>query len=72
MSRQLAQLATRIKEEKSVTTKEFPAATEMAKDLKKSYCDRVFSVATGLTSGKANVCYDKENYVATNSKITRT
>ena len=50
MSRQVAQLETRIKEEKSVTTKEFPAATEMAKDLKKSYCDRVFSVATGLTS----------------------
>ena len=41
MSQQIAQQAIRIIEEKSVTTKEFPIATEIAKDLKKSCRDRV-------------------------------
>ena len=49
MSLQKTQQATRIKEEKSVATKEFLVATEIAKDLKKSYRDRVFSVAIELT-----------------------
>ena len=46
--RQTAQQATRIREEKSVTTKEFLVATEIAKGLKKSCHDRKNSVATKL------------------------
>ena len=49
MSRQTAQQATRIKEEKSVATKEFLVATEIAKDLKKFCHDRENSIATKLT-----------------------
>ena len=41
MSRQTAQQAIRIREENSVVTKEFSVAIEFAKDLKKSYSDRV-------------------------------
>ena len=41
MSRQTAQQAIRIREENSVVTKEFSVAIEFAKDLKKSYRDRV-------------------------------
>ena len=41
MSRKTAQQATRIREEKSVATKEFPVATKIAKDSKKSCRDRV-------------------------------
>ena len=49
MLQQTVQQATRIKEEKSVATKEFPVATKIAKDSKKSYRDRENSVATELT-----------------------
>ena len=41
MSQQTAQQATRIKEEKSVATMEFPIAIEISNDSKKSCCDRV-------------------------------
>ena len=41
---------TRIREENSVATKEFFIATEIAKDLKKSYHNRENSVVTELTS----------------------
>ena len=41
MSQQIAQQATRIREEKSIATKEFHVAIEIAKDSKKSYRDRV-------------------------------
>ena len=41
MLQQTAQQATRIGEEKSVTTKEFPVATEIAKDSNKSCRNRV-------------------------------
>ena len=41
MSQQTAQQATRIREEKSFVTKEFPVVTEIAKDSKKSCRDRV-------------------------------
>ena len=50
MSRQTAQQTTRIKEEKSVVTKEFPVVTEIAKDSKKSYRGRENFVAIELTS----------------------
>ena len=49
MSRQTTQQATRIREEKFVATKEFPVATEIAKDSKKSYHNRENSIATELT-----------------------
>ena len=49
MSRQTTQQATIIREEKYVATKEFPIATEISKDSKKSCCDRENSVATELT-----------------------
>ena len=39
MLRQTAQQAIRIREKKSVVTKEFPIVTEIAKDSKKSCCD---------------------------------
>ena len=48
MSRQTTQQATRIREEKYVATKEFPIATEIAKDSKKSCRDRENSVVTEL------------------------
>ena len=41
MSRQTTQQVTRIREEKFVMTKEFHVAIKIAKDLKKSYRDRV-------------------------------
>ena len=41
MSQQTAQQAKRIIEEKSVTINEFHVVTEIAKDSKKSYRDRV-------------------------------
>ena len=41
MSQQTAQQATRIREEKSVATKEFPIMIEIAKDLKKLCHDKV-------------------------------
>ena len=41
MLRQTVQQETRIKEEKSVAIKEFPVATEISKDSKKSYHDKV-------------------------------
>ena len=41
MSRQIAQQSTRIRDEKSVATKEFPVATEIAKESKKFCRDRV-------------------------------
>ena len=44
MSRQIAQQATRIEEEKSIATKEFPVTTEIAKDSKKSCRDRVLEL----------------------------
>ena len=50
MSRQTTQQATRIREEKSVATKKFPMAIEIAKDSKKSCRDREKFVATELTS----------------------
>ena len=49
MSRQTAQQATRIREEKSVAIKEFPVVTEIAKDSKKSCRDIERSVSTELT-----------------------
>ena len=49
MSQQIAQRETRIREEKYVTTKEFPVTIEIAKDSKKSYRDRENSVETELT-----------------------
>ena len=49
MSRQIAQQETRIGEEKSVTTKDFLVAIEIAKELKKSYRDRENSIVTELT-----------------------
>ena len=49
MSQKIAQQATSIREEKSVATKKFLVATEIAKDLKKSCRDRENSVATELT-----------------------
>ena len=49
MSRQTAQQATRIREEKSVVTKEFLVAIEISKDSKKSCCDRENSSVTKLT-----------------------
>ena len=50
MSRQTTQQATRIREEKSVATKEFPVAIEIAKDTKQSCRDKENFVATELTS----------------------
>ena len=50
MSQQIAQQATRIREEKSVTTKEFPSMTEIAQDSKKSYHEIESWVVTELTS----------------------
>ena len=44
MSQHTAQQATRIRKEKSIATKEFPVATEIAKDSKKSCHDRVDSL----------------------------
>ena len=41
MSQHTSQQATGIKKEKSVATKEFPIATEIAKDSKKFYHDKV-------------------------------
>ena len=41
MSQQIAQQVTRIREENSVATKEFPVTTEIPKDSKKSCCDGV-------------------------------
>ena len=41
MSQQIAQQETRISEEKSFSTKDFPVAIEIAKDSKKSCSDRV-------------------------------
>ena len=49
MSRQTAQQETRIKEEKFVATKEFPVATEISKDSKKSCRDIESFVAIELT-----------------------
>ena len=48
MSRQTAQQATIIREEKFVATKDFPVTTEISKDSKRSCRDEVFSVATEL------------------------
>ena len=50
MSREIAQQATRIREEKSFATKDFPVATKIAKDSKKSCRDRENYVATELRS----------------------
>ena len=50
MSGQTAQLAIRIREEKSFVTKEFLVETEMAKDLKKScrnIVDRLIRATVG-------------------------
>ena len=41
MSQQIAQQVTRIREEKSIATNEFPVVTEIFKDSNKSYRDRV-------------------------------
>ena len=49
VSQQIAQQATRIREEKSVATKEFLVAKEIAKDSTKFCSDRENSVATELT-----------------------
>ena len=49
MSRQKAQQVTRIREEESVTTREFPIVTEIAKYSKKSCRDREYSVTIELT-----------------------
>ena len=49
MSQQTAKQVTRIIEEKSVATKEFPVAIEISKDSKKSCGDKENSVATELT-----------------------
>ena len=48
MSRQTAQQAIRIREEKSIVTKEFLVAIEIAKDSKKSCRDRENSVVIEL------------------------
>ena len=48
MSRKTTQQVTRIREEKSVTTKEFLVAIELGKDLKKSCRDRENSIAIEL------------------------
>ena len=49
MSQQTAQQVTRIREEKSVATKEFLVATKISKDLKKSCRNRENSIAIELT-----------------------
>ena len=49
MSRQITQQAIRIREEKFVSTKEFPVATKIAKDSKNSCHDRENSVTIELT-----------------------
>ena len=49
MLQQTTQQATRIREEKSIATKEFHVATKNSKDSKKSYRDRENFVATELT-----------------------
>ena len=49
MSYQTSQQATRIREEESVVTKEFPVATEIAKDSRKSCRDGENYVVTELT-----------------------
>ena len=59
MSRQTAQQATRIREEKYVVTKEFLVATEIAKDLKKSYRDRVDRLKRKCLSRQGKLCRDK-------------
>ena len=59
MLQQTAQQATRIRKEKSIATKEFPIATEIVKDSKKSCRDRENFIAIELTGRKVNVCCDK-------------
>ena len=59
MPRQTAHQAIRIKEEKSVATKEFRVATEIAKDLKKSCRDRVDKLKGKCLSRQGKLCHDK-------------
>ena len=48
MSQHTTQQARGIREEKSITTKKFLVMTEIAKDSKKSSCDKEKSVVTKL------------------------
>ena len=59
MSGQTTQQATIIGEEKSVATKEFPVTTEIAKDSKKSYRDRVDRMKIKCLSRQEKLCRDK-------------
>ena len=59
MSQQIAQQATRIREEKSVAIKEFLVTTEIAKDLKKSCCDRVVRLKSNCFLRQGKLCCDK-------------
>ena len=59
MSRQIAQQATIIRDKKSVTTKEFLVATEIAKDLKKFCRDRVDRLKSKCLSRLGKLCCDK-------------
>ena len=59
MSRQTVQQATRVGKEKSVVTKEFPVAIEIAKDSKKFYRDRVDRLKSNCLSRKGKLCHDK-------------
>ena len=59
VSQQIAQQVTRVREEKSIATKEFPVATEIFKDSNKSYRDRVDRLK-------------RKMFVATDSRSRRT
>ena len=59
MLRQTVQQATRIRKEKPVATKEFPVATEIAKDSKKSCRNRVDKLKSKCLSRQGKLCRDK-------------
>ena len=59
MSQHIAQQARGIRKEKSVATKKFHVAIEIAKDSKKSYRDRVDRMKSKCLSRQGKLCHDK-------------
>ena len=59
MSQHTTHEAKGIRKEKSVATKEFVVATEIAKDSKRSYHDKENSVAIELTGEQGKECHDR-------------